>query len=134
MVGYKYKMSNLQAAIGCAQMERIEDLIEGKRRVFKCYSAALSDLPLSMNPEPDGIKNGCWMPTVVVDKGVTFDLESLLSAFRSDHIDGRVFFWPLSMLPMFTGQPGNNISYGLYSRAVNLPSYHDLTEKEMSRA
>ena len=133
VVGFKYKMSNLQAAIGCAQMERIDELIAAKRRVFEYYAEQLRDLPLSMNPEPVGTKNGFWMPTIVVDEGVPFDREKLLSEFKADNIDGRVFFWPLSMLPMFEPKVENTVSYGLYRRAINLPTYHDLTESEMMR-
>ena len=133
IVGFKYKMSNLQAAIGCAQTERIDGLIAAKRRIFNYYAEHLRDLPLKMNPEPVGTKNGFWMPTIVADEGVSFDRSALLAAFKEDDIDGRVFFWPLSMMPMFMSEPKNLVSYGLYERAVNLPSYHDLTEVEMDR-
>jgi perosamine synthetase len=133
MVGFKYKMSNLQAAIGCAQMERIDELIAGKRRIFTYYAERFRDLPLRMNPEPAGTVNGYWMPTIVVEEGVAFDREAILAAFKADEIDGRVFFWPLSMLPMFEKKPENVVSYGLYERAINLPTYHDLTEGEMNR-
>ena len=132
-IGYKYRLSNLQAAIGCAQMERIEGLIAGKRRVFQYYAAHLDRLPIKMNPEPPGTVNGFWMPTVVVDEAIAFDRERLLADFAGEHIDGRVFFWPLSLLPMFARKPENAVSYALYPRAVNLPSYHDLTEGEMAR-
>lgn len=133
MVGFKYKMSNLQAAIGCAQMERIDDLIAAKRRIFDYYSQHLSDLPLRMNLEPTGTINGYWMPAIVVDEGVAFDREALLAAFKKDNIDGRVFFWPLSMLSMFKMKPDNVVSYRIYERAINLPTYHDLSEAEMDR-
>lgn len=132
-VGFKYKMSNVQAAIGCAQMERIDELIAGKRRVFDHYREALRNLPLSMNPEPAGTSNGYWMPTVVVDASIRFDREALLTAFRADNIDGRVFFWPLSSLPMFEVRPEHNVSHSLSARAVNLPSYHDLSGEDMDR-
>jgi perosamine synthetase len=132
-VGFKYKMSNMQAAIGCAQMERIEELIAGKRRIFAYYAEHLRALPLIMNPEPEGTVNGCWMPSIVVNAGVPFNREKLLEVFKADNIDGRVFFWPLSMLPMFERRPENAISYALYARALNLPSYHDLTEEELNR-
>jgi perosamine synthetase len=132
-VGFKYRLSNLQAAIGCAQMERIEELIAGKRSVFEFYASALADLPLRMNPEPVGTINGYWMPTFVVDAEILFDRGALLTAFAAEEIDGRVFFWPLSALPMFVRKPDNKISYGIHDRAVNLPSYHDLTEAEMRR-
>jgi len=133
IVGFKYKMSNLQAAIGCAQMERIEDLIAAKRRIFSYYADAMRDLPLRMNPEPAGTQNGYWMPSILADEGVSFDREKLLGAFKADNIDGRVFFWPLSLLPMFDSKPENIVSYGIYERAINLPTYHDLTESEMDR-
>ena len=51
-LGYKYKMSNIQAAIGCAQMERINELIARKRDIFQSYAEKLNSLPLKMNPEP----------------------------------------------------------------------------------
>jgi len=133
MVGFKYKMSNVQAAIGCAQIERIDELIAAKRHIFAYYQAKLADLPLVMNPEHAGTVNGYWMPSIVVNEGVPFDREDLLARFQADQIDGRVFFWPLSMLPMFDDCPQNTVSYGLWPRAVNLPAYHDLTEAEMLR-
>jgi len=133
MIGFKYKISNIQAAIGCAQMERIDELISAKRRVYKYYQQGLCDLPVTMNPEPEGIQNGFWMPTMLVNRGVEFDRESLLDKFKAHDIDGRVFFWPLSMLPMFDSRPENIVSYGLYGCAINLPSYHELTETEMDR-
>jgi perosamine synthetase len=133
MVGFKYKMSNMQAAIGCAQMERIDELIAGKRRIHAYYSDHLSHLPLKMNPEPVGTKNGFWMPSIMVNQGVQFNREALLAIFKADDIDVRVFFWPLSMLPMFEEKPDNIVSYGLYKRAINLPSYHDIADADMDR-
>jgi perosamine synthetase len=133
MVGFKYKMSNVQAAIGCAQIERIEELILGKRRVFQYYAESLAGLPIAMNPEPDGVVNGFWMPSMVVDKGTPFDREHLLRIFKEDGIDGRVFFWPLSGLPMFKRKSENINSYSIPNLGINLPSYYDLSSEEMSR-
>ena len=113
-IGFKYRMSNLQAAIGCAQLERVQELIAGKRRVFEFYRGELKHLPLSMNPEPPDTTNGYWMPTVVIDEDVQFDRDRLVGAFQDQNIDGRIFFWPLSMLPPFTGYPKTSRSYSLY--------------------
>jgi perosamine synthetase len=132
-IGFKYKMANIQAAIGCAQMERIDELIAAKRRVFLYYEDRLHDLPVSLNPEPPGTVNGYWMPTLVVNENVRFDRAYLLAAFKTAEIDGRVFFWPLSKLPMFKTRPENKVSYRLYERAINLPSYHDLTADDQER-
>lgn len=134
MVGFKYKMSNIQAAIGCAQMERIDELIAGKRRVFEAYRSALSDLPgITMNPEPEGTRNGYWMPTVVFDAATGVKREALQSAFAAQRIDARVFFWPLSSLPPFSPMQTNTRAYELPERALNLPSYHDMTTEDIAR-
>ena len=133
MVGFKYKMSNIEAAIGCAQLERIDDLIATKRHIFVTYQKHLCSLPIILNPEYEGTVNGYWMPSVVVKDNVPFNREVLLTAFGNDNIDGRVFFSPLSMLPMFKSKPKNVVSYRLFKRAVNLPSYHDVTDLDIER-
>ena len=132
-VGFKYKMSNLQAALGCGQMQRIDELLACKRRVFEFYAERLRGMPLTMNPEPPGTVNGYWMPTMVVDEAVSFDRQALLETFKADNIDGRVFFWPLSTLPMFDEVPTNQVSYSICQRAVNLPTYHAMTDDELAR-
>jgi perosamine synthetase len=132
MVGFKYKMSNIQAAIGCAQMERIEELTRRKREIFSYYRDCLDHLPgVSINPEPEGTINGAWMPTVVFASETGITREQLQAAFKAENIDARVFFHPLSSLPMFDGKPENIIAADISGRAINLPSYHDLKEKEM---
>lgn len=132
-IGYKYKMSNLQAAIGCAQIERVEELIAGKRRVFEFYKNAFAASPLTMNPEPLGTTNGYWMPTIIVNEDVPFDRDTLLTAFGADNIDGRVFFWPLSSTQLFHSERENPVSYTLSNRAMNLPSYHDMSTDDLER-
>lgn len=135
MVGFKYKMSNVEAAIGCGQVERIEELIAAKRRILAAYRERLAGLPLRMNPEPPGTVNGAWMPTVVVDEDIPFDRERLLGDFQAADIDGRVFFWPLSglCLPSRLGPGGTPVATAIHRRAVNLPSYHDLDDSGIDR-
>ncbi len=134
LLGFKYKMSNLQAAIGCAQMERIDDLIAGKRRVFEAYQAGLAGMPgVALNPEAPGTRNGYWMPTVVFDRALGITRERLQAAFAPEGIDARVFFHPLSGLPMFEPCPGNLTAWDLPERAINLPSYHDMTNQDLDR-
>lgn len=133
-VGYKYKMSNIQAAIGCAQMERIDELIGRKREILAAYRAALAPLDgVSMNPEHPGTVNGAWMPTVVFDERTGVTREKLQAALTAENVDARVFFWPLSGMDMFVSVPGNVHAWSIPGRAINLPSYHDLTEKDVQR-
>jgi len=133
MIGFKYRMSNVQAAIGCAQIERSEELIASKRRIFSYYKQQLHGMPLTMNAEPEGTTNGYWMPTIMVDEHINFDRDALLSLFKAEQIDAREFFWPLSMLPMFERKLHHTVSYRLHSRAINLPGYYDMSETDLNR-
>lgn len=134
MVGYKYKMSNIQAAIGCGQIERINQLIDRKREIFHYYQRQLKIIPgLLMNPEPEGTKNGFWMPTIVFREDMPVTRAVLQRYFEGENIDARVFFWPLSSMPQFKGATINPYSYSIPDRAINLPSYHDITKEELDR-
>ncbi|MDP2430923.1 MAG: DegT/DnrJ/EryC1/StrS family aminotransferase [Pseudomonadota bacterium] len=133
-VGFKYKMSNVQAAIGCAQMERIGELIARKRAIFAAYREQLAGLPgIALNPEPEGTQIGAWMPTVVFAPETDISRERLQAAFAAANIDARVFFYPLSGLPMFTPHPENRHAWDLPNRAINLPSYHDMSGEDVDR-
>lgn len=134
MVGFKYKMSNIQAAIGCAQMKRIDELIARKRNIMSGYYKRLAHIPLmTMNPELPGTEIGAWMPTVVFSAGAGLDLDLMQSVFLSENIDARVFFHPLSSLPMFAERAENFHAYDIQRRAINLPSYHEITEEDLDR-
>ncbi len=135
-VGLKYKMANVQAAIGCAQMERVETLIKRKRGIFFSYFNLLKTIDcLQMNPISDvpETQPGYWMPTVVFDKKLNFDPYKFLETLKQNNIDGRVFFYPLTMMPMFEAKKENVVSYDLYNRAINLPSYFEISEDGIKR-
>ena len=134
MVGFKYKMSNIQAAIGCAQMERVDELVQRKRDILVFYREQLEKLPgVRMNPESPGTVNGAWMPTVVFAPETGITREKLQAAFAAENVDARVFFWPLSSLSMFEDKRENIIAWDIPRRAINLPSYHDLSHYELDR-
>lgn len=134
IVGFKFKMSNIQAAIGCGQMERIDSLIQRKREIFAIYRKKFAGFPvITMNPEPEDTINGVWMPTVVFQVETGIKRELLLEIFNYENIDGRVFFHPLSELPMFKERLSNVNSYNVSKRAINLPSYNDMTEFDIER-
>jgi perosamine synthetase len=134
MVGFKYKMSNIQAAIGCAQMERIEELTQRKREIFSYYRERLTELPgISINPEPADTVNGAWMPTVVFVPETGITREMLQAAFAAENIDARVFFYPLSSLPMFEKSRAAERAWDVPTRSINIPSYHDISKKEQDR-
>jgi len=133
MVGFKYKISNIQAAIGYGQMQRIDELTARKREILKFYKDNLECIDgVSMNPETEETVNGAWMPTVVFDKQTGITREKLQDIFKAANIDARVFFHPLSSLSMFEDKEVNINSWNIPTRAINLPSYHDISQQEIS--
>ncbi|MDR7308886.1 DegT/DnrJ/EryC1/StrS family aminotransferase [Rhodoferax saidenbachensis] len=134
VLGFKYKMSNIQAAIGCAQLVRVDELIAVKRKIYRQYCERLGGLQgVRLNPEFPGVTIGAWMPTVVLDQDKGISREQLQAAFQADNIDARVFFHPLSSLPMFTPCSTNRTAWDIPTRAINLPSFHDISPAEIDR-
>jgi perosamine synthetase len=134
MVGYKFKMSNIQAALGCAQLERVQALVERRREILQLYQERLLSLPgIRMNPELPGTRIGAWMPTVVFAASTGVRSADAIAVFQARNIDARVFFHPLSSLPMFEGWAHNPHAIDVAARAINLPSFHDITPAEIDR-
>ena len=140
-VGWKYKMSSMQAALGLAQLERVEELVTRKREIFSWYAEDLSDLPgVTLNAEPEGTRNSYWMVTVVLAPELQLTKEILLERLWSEKIDARPFFHPLSSLPAYARSPDanaakkrNTVSYQISPWGVNLPSALNLTRDQISR-
>src|SRR5258705_3871477 len=87
-VAYKYKMSSMQAALGLAQLERIEELVEQKRRIFSWYTENLRDLDgIQLNYEAPETSIVCWMVTVVLDQKLGLDKEELMRLIDEQKID-----------------------------------------------
>lgn len=129
--GYKYKMSNLQAAMGCAQLERIYELIAKKRQVFEWYNQQLSHLPGHLNKTQSYAYNSYWLPTVIINSDFNFNRDLFFNFCEYNNIDSRPFFFPLSSLPMFKKKEENVVAYSIFSRGINLPSFHDITYEEV---
>ena len=139
-VAYKYKMSSLQAAIGLAQLERLDELVERKRQIFGWYRDGLADLPLTLNAEPQDVRNSYWMTTVVVDPAAGVQKEALQRDLAAAGIDSRPFFYPLSSLPAYASavdstraRRDNEVAYRISPWGLNLPSALNLTEAQVSR-
>ncbi len=132
-IGYKYKMSNFQAACGLAQLERIKELTEKKRKIFSWYKERLVDIPgIQLNIEKPHTKNTYWMVTVVFDKRYHINKEKLIEEFNKFNIQTRPFFYPLSSLPAIKCKVDTPVSFDISPRAINLPCGLDITEKQVN--
>ncbi|HMP61139.1 MAG TPA: DegT/DnrJ/EryC1/StrS family aminotransferase [Gemmatales bacterium] len=139
-VGWKYKMSAMQAALGLAQLERFEEILQRKRLIFRWYLEELGHVPgLVLNAEPPDVKNAYWMVTALFDARFGFGKERLMTALAEQQIDSRPFFHPLSSLPAYADCPGvlsarerNRVAYDIGARGVNLPSALSLTREQVA--
>lgn len=133
-IGYKYKISNLAAALGCAQIERIDELVRRKREIFAWYQQLLGGIKgLQLNPEKDYVFNSFWMPNIIFDKTLQINRDTVLQRFKEQNIDIRTFFYPLSSMPMFAPDTNNTVAYDIHERGVNLPTNFDLTFEDAQR-
>ena len=138
-VAHKYKMSSMQAALGLAQLERLDELIARKRQIFGWYRARLEGIDgLRLNAELPGTVNAYWMNTVIVDPRYGLDKLALMAGLDRFNIDSRPFFFPLSSLQAYASMPEaarardrNRVAYELTPRGINLPSGLRLTEDDV---
>ena len=141
-VGFKYQMSSLQAALGQAQLDRIDELVTAKRRLFGWYQERLCETDaLTLNAEPAGTTNSYWMTTVVVDQAVPVERDELADRLAAAGISTRPFFHPLSALPAYAdaadgprARAANSVSRALGERGINLPSALRLSENDVDYA
>lgn len=136
-VAHKYKMSSMQAALGLAQLERIEELLDHKREIFGWYEQELAEVEgVRLNYEAPGTKNVYWMVTVIVDEKYGLKKERLMELMNERNIDCRPFFHPLSSIPAYAeteqaarARERNHVSYRLSPYGINLPSGLNMTEE-----
>jgi perosamine synthetase len=140
-VAYKYKMSSMQAALGLAQLERIDELVERKREAFRWYQEELGPLAgVTLNFEPPETRNVYWMVTAVVSPERGLKKGELMQRLAAKGIDSRPLFHPLSSLPAYVHLPEaavarkrNKNSYTIGDYGVNLPSSLSLTREDVTR-
>jgi len=126
-VGFKYKISNLQAALGFAQMRRVDELVDRKIEIFNMYKNELKDVDgITLNFEQEYVKNSYWMPTIILDEELNINRDEFIEHLNMNGIGARPFFYPISSLPNFKNNPKNIVSYELSKYGINLPSNYDM--------
>ena len=138
-VAYKYKMTSMQAALGLAQLERIEELVSKKRQIFQWYKNALSRLKgVTLNHESPALINSYWMVTIILDRTFGLEKKQLIESMSRKGIQCRPFFFPLSSLPAYAGydqatlaRRRNHISYEISPYGINLPSAMNMSEHDV---
>lgn len=136
-VAFKYMPFNVQAALGYAQLQRIDELVGKKRWIWKGFRGRLSDIPdILLNPEPEGVTNGVWATALVFGKSHGMTRDRALVELPKLGLPARPFFYPLSSLPAYPGREAdgrksNPVAYDTSERGINLPCALNLTEHDL---
>jgi len=129
VIGFNYRMTNLVAAIGVAQLERVDDVLARKRQVAQLYRKRLESLPgLRFQKEADWATSVWWMVSILVDPRV----RNGLMAFLADSgVETRPFFFPAHELPIYPRTQRYPVAELLGASGINLPSYPELSEEHI---
>lgn len=130
-VGYNYRLSNLSAALGVAQLETLADKVSAKQAVAERYAAWLADLPLTLAPRSYWANPTYWLYSVLLDDGVT-RCRDVVSSMAERGVQARRMWPPLHWQAPYasTERLGGAIAEEIYRRGLSLPSSAHLTERD----
>ena len=134
-LGYKYKMNNVTAALGLAQLERSENQINQKRRIAGWYQEALGGHDsLKMQFESTGTRSIHWMNSVTLDDSLNITRDEVMEKLKADGIDTRPVFPAISQYPIWdmVHEPGP-VATRVGANSINLPSGVKLSKKSIER-
>lgn len=130
IVGYNYRMTNICAAIGCAQLERANELIEKKILIAKWYEEKLKSLPVTFQSQVGNVKHSFWMISILLKD--SDEREKIRFHLKQNGIETRPTFYPVHLMPMYFEKGVSlPVAENLGSRGINLPSYPDLSESDV---
>jgi perosamine synthetase len=136
VVGFNYRMTNIQAAIGVAQVDRLEYLVDIKRQIAGWYKTGLQDLCnegyLIPAPEMPWAKNVYWMYSVLLTDKVKINRDDVIVRLADSGIETRPFFYPLNLMPPYESSECFPVAGMLGSRGINLPSGYGIDREDVN--
>ncbi|MCK6453708.1 MAG: aminotransferase class I/II-fold pyridoxal phosphate-dependent enzyme [Alphaproteobacteria bacterium] len=132
-VGYNYRMTNLQAAVGCAQMERLDRLVAAKRRIHRRYDEAFAGMAgIGRFPAAPWAESACWFSGIVLDPARAARGAAIRARLRERGIDARPFWRPMHLQEPYRTAPRDalRVTDGLWQRILTLPCSTQLSEEE----
>ncbi|MFT9596623.1 aminotransferase class I/II-fold pyridoxal phosphate-dependent enzyme [Mesobacillus sp.] len=140
-IGYNYRMSNILAGIGRAQLEVLEERVEARRAIFKRYQQELSSIPgIQFMPELNHTYSNRWLTALTIDqKEAGVSVSDLIEGLAAENIEARPVWKPLHMQPLFKGAKyfkhgeKESVSEQLFANGICLPSGSNMEELDQSR-
>ena len=128
-VGYNYRMPNLNAALGCAQLEQLDGFIAAKRRLFERYRTAFARVPqVRLMSEPSGSRSNYWLQTLLLDESAAGQRDWILAATNDAGLMTRPVWTLMHLLEPYRDCPRMDLSAAesLVRRIINIPSSSQL--------
>lgn len=134
LIGYNYRMTNIQAAIGVAQMGKIESIIEKKKIIALEYDNRLSKIKeIILPPNAEWADNIYWLYTILIDDILDFSVEDLTKVLKENNIDSRIVFYPIHTQPIYLTGQSLPVSESLHKKGISLPSSPNISLKDISK-
>lgn len=132
VLGFNYRMTNLCAAIGTAQMERVDDILLRKRKIAAMYRQKLADVPVVFQSIPNEVQSSEWLVSLLLPKGT--DRDRVMRSMAEFGVDTRPVFYCAHHMPPHL-QPGLRlpVSEEISARGISLPSYPQLSEEDIEQ-
>lgn len=138
-VGYNYRMSNILAAIGRAQLAKLDDFITRRRAIRQMYVDAFADIEglrfLGSAEDVDGTSENCWLTAIDLGTDVGVSADEMVAHLDANDIEGRHLWKPMHLQPLWKDSRAfvNGASETLFRRGVTLPSGYGLTDSEIEQ-
>lgn len=130
IIGYNYRMTNISAALGLAQLEQADDFIRRKREISQIYKALLKDLPIQVHDEAPDVFHSYWMFSILVCDATKRD--DLRNYLLENGVETRPLFYPVHTMPMYSNPfQSHKVAEDLGWRGLNLPSFPGLKDHQV---
>ncbi len=137
VVGFNYRMTNLQAAIGVAQVDKLDRLIGRRRQLAEWYSDALRELAaqwlITLSPEMPWAKSIYWMYSILLEDGIGISRDDLIKALSEKGIETRPLFYPLHLMPPYQDSGRFPVAEHIGLNGINLPSSHRVSVEQVAQ-
>lgn len=130
--GFNFRMTNIQAAIGCAQLERSTDIFNKRQQIFKWYNKYLPVKEgISLNRTNTWATNAYWLICLENINWNAFERDQFMIELKKRGVDSRPYFYPMSEMPYINEKVDTPFTDSVYQKGINLPTFFDLKEKQV---
>lgn len=130
--GFNYRLTNIQAALGCAQLDRLPQFLNRRREIFRQYELCLRDYPrIQLNRTLPNALNSYWIICAEISGIDGTVRDTIMAGLKARGVDSRPYFYPMSDMPYFV-EANTPVAHTVAQRGINLPTYTDLTDDQIA--